>query len=264
MTKIWKEKIPEYWYYFGNRLVEISDINEGAYVLDIGSGRGTSLLPAARKAGPRGLVIGVDNWDRNAKGTAKEIKQHNLDNAFIIEMDASRLGLRENLFDFVLSGFAYVYCSFEDLYSMLKSGGKIAVSSWKWQEDSEWMGEMVKKILPEKEYEDLSDMGMPSDDGRPWVYYRDSDEALGALLRNAGFKNIEMLTEENTYIFEDEKEWWSKMGWIGWQGYIKKIENMGPEMFGKFKDYALEMIRKYKKPDGIHYSRAVLLAVATK
>jgi ubiquinone/menaquinone biosynthesis C-methylase UbiE len=100
MTNIWKKKAAEYWACFGKRLVEHADINEGACVLDIGSGRGTSLIPAAMKVGKVGYVVGVDNWEPFVKGIALEIKQHRLHNAAIINMDAERLGFKENCFDF--------------------------------------------------------------------------------------------------------------------------------------------------------------------
>jgi O-methyltransferase/aklanonic acid methyltransferase len=67
MTRIWSRPIgvidlegPDYWDYFGVRLVEHAAILPGARVLDIGCGTGSSLFPAAEKAGPAGAVIGVD------------------------------------------------------------------------------------------------------------------------------------------------------------------------------------------------------------
>ena len=41
---------PRYWDKFGHRLVELSHIEEGNYVLDIGMGRGASLFPSKRKS----------------------------------------------------------------------------------------------------------------------------------------------------------------------------------------------------------------------
>ena len=67
MARIWARPIgvsdldgPDYWDYFGVRLVEHAAIPPGAHVLDVGCGTGASLFPAARKTGPRGHVIGID------------------------------------------------------------------------------------------------------------------------------------------------------------------------------------------------------------
>jgi hypothetical protein len=51
---------PNYWQYFGTRLVDLAEIAGGATVLDIGTDDGSVLSPAAKKAGVHGLGIGVD------------------------------------------------------------------------------------------------------------------------------------------------------------------------------------------------------------
>ena len=67
MSRIWSRPIGEsdldgidYWEYFGLRLVEYAAIPPGAKVLDVGCGTGSSLFPAAEKAGAAGHVIGID------------------------------------------------------------------------------------------------------------------------------------------------------------------------------------------------------------
>lgn len=51
---------PDYWEYFGLRLVEHADIHPGAKVLDLGCGTGSSLYPAAEQVGKHGQAIGID------------------------------------------------------------------------------------------------------------------------------------------------------------------------------------------------------------
>jgi O-methyltransferase/aklanonic acid methyltransferase len=51
---------PDYWDYFGARLVEHAAIASGDRVLDVGCGTGSSLFPAAELAGPKGYVVGID------------------------------------------------------------------------------------------------------------------------------------------------------------------------------------------------------------
>jgi O-methyltransferase/aklanonic acid methyltransferase len=67
MTEIWSRpvgisdpEVPDYWAYFGVRLVEHAAISPGARVLDVGCGDGSSLFPAAKKAGARGHATGID------------------------------------------------------------------------------------------------------------------------------------------------------------------------------------------------------------
>ena len=67
MERIWSRPIgvsdldgPDYWDYFGVRLVEHAAIPPGARVLDVGFGTGSSLLPAAKRTGASGYAVGID------------------------------------------------------------------------------------------------------------------------------------------------------------------------------------------------------------
>jgi O-methyltransferase/aklanonic acid methyltransferase len=67
MQRIWSRPLgetnldgPDYWEYFGVRLVDRAAIYPGARLLDIGCGTGSSLFPAAEKTGARGYAIGID------------------------------------------------------------------------------------------------------------------------------------------------------------------------------------------------------------
>jgi len=51
---------PDYWDYFGIRLVEQAAIPPGAKILDLGCGEGSSLFPAAERAEPSGYAVGID------------------------------------------------------------------------------------------------------------------------------------------------------------------------------------------------------------
>jgi len=51
---------PNYWDYFGARLVEHADIHPGTLLLDVGCGIGSSLFPAAKNTGSRGFAYGID------------------------------------------------------------------------------------------------------------------------------------------------------------------------------------------------------------
>ena len=67
MERIWSRPIgvsdldgPDYWDYFGVRLVEHAAIPPGARVLDVGCGTGSSLVPAAKRTGANGYAVGID------------------------------------------------------------------------------------------------------------------------------------------------------------------------------------------------------------
>jgi ubiquinone/menaquinone biosynthesis C-methylase UbiE len=68
MARLWSRQIgvtdldgPSYWVYFGAKLVEYADIPQGASVLDVGCGGGSSsLFSSAEKTGSTGYAVGID------------------------------------------------------------------------------------------------------------------------------------------------------------------------------------------------------------
>jgi O-methyltransferase/aklanonic acid methyltransferase len=50
---------PQFFTHFGRRFVDLAEITPGARVLDIASGRGAILFPAAEQVGTDGSVIGI-------------------------------------------------------------------------------------------------------------------------------------------------------------------------------------------------------------
>ena len=51
---------PPFFQYFGKELVNFAQVPPGARVLDVATGRGAVLFPAAEKVGQEGEVIGID------------------------------------------------------------------------------------------------------------------------------------------------------------------------------------------------------------
>ena len=82
---------PKYWNDFGNRLVELSRINKGAKVLDIGMGRGASLFAAIDKIGKDGYAVGIDNSKVMVSETHKDILNKKICNAEVKNMNAQNL-----------------------------------------------------------------------------------------------------------------------------------------------------------------------------
>ena len=99
---------PGYFAYFGRRLVELADIRVGACVLDIASGRGAVLFPAAARVGTGGEVVGIDLADAMARATSGEAARRGL-NARVSVMDAEELTFPDESFDYVTCGFGMMF-----------------------------------------------------------------------------------------------------------------------------------------------------------
>ena len=76
---------------FGNRLVAKMALVPGASGLDVATGKGAVLLPAARRVGPKGHVTGIDLSSKILHEAEKSARANRLTNVELRKMDAERL-----------------------------------------------------------------------------------------------------------------------------------------------------------------------------
>lgn len=234
--------------HFGKRLAERADIREGASVLDLGMGLGSSLFPAAERGGDTGQIIGIDISEERVKGTYEKIKERGITNVQVIQTDARNLVFKDGTFDVLLSGFSYIYSTLEEIRRVLKEGGKFGLTTWDTLEDMEWMAESLRKYMP-----------VDSKD----VYHQDTPEELRTLLKEAGFRDVTVLTERKEFAYANEEHWWKDVCDSGWRSHLKKIEDMGWNL-EDFKKETFKGLQKYRRAHGIPFNVSVRFAFGIK
>ena len=117
----------------GEELVETLGIEPRMKVLDLGSGDGTTALPAAQRGA---VVLGVDIAENLvAAGNARAVKA-DLDNLRFQQGDASRLtGIADSSFDLVVSIFGAMFAPrpsdvASEMVRVTKPGGRIVMGNW--------------------------------------------------------------------------------------------------------------------------------------
>lgn len=253
---------PRYWDSFGNRLVELADIKEGSQILDIGSGRGASLFPAAKKVGTHGYVTGIDLSEGMVRETLADIGNQRVHNATIIQMDAEKLDFNNSYFDNILCGFALGALLQSDnkldgVLRVLKNNGQVGFSIWGVQEDNKWLVALGNKHLNMNPTipNNKNDFNDPAFDVCKWV---------STILTEAGFKSIHTYAEIENVIYKDEEEWWNEMWSNGVRYTLEKLKNMGNDKVQNFKSEAFEGLQKYKQDNGICFKRSVVYAFGRK
>ena len=191
----------------GKRLVEMADIQPGHRVLDVAAGRGALLFPAAKKAGPKGEVIGIDLADSMVRETSAEIAARRIKNARIVKMDAENLEFPDNLFDRVLCGFALFFFpnlegTLAEFRRVVKPAGRLVVSTfaegggpWGWYEDL------------------VSAYGISSRDKELGSFVTDDLDQpahLKEVLERAGFSKVKVAEEEYVETYPDAAAWWDQ------------------------------------------------------
>lgn len=256
---------PKYWGYFGNRLVELSSINEGARVLDIGMGRGASLFPAISKVGKAGYVIGIDNSEIMVRSTYKDILERNIYNTEVKNMKAEKLDIEvdsfdNDSFDNVICGFGIGYLLLSEnklkgLKRVLKKGGQAAFSIWGVQKDQKWLTEIINKYL----HTDLQNPNKQSD-----IPKFDNVEDVTRILYASGFNNIKAHEEDFDVVYMDKEEWWQEMWANAVRGIFEQVEELGCDIFKEFKLDIFNGLERFYSGDGFHFNMPVIYAFGEK
>jgi SAM-dependent methyltransferase len=117
----------------GEELVRTLEITEGLKVLDLGSGDGTTALPAARLGAD---VLGVDIASNLVAAGNERAQRAGLTNLRFQEGDASDLNeLEDDSFDLVISIFGAMFAPrpfdvAKELVRVTRPGGRIVMGNW--------------------------------------------------------------------------------------------------------------------------------------
>ena len=130
--------------YFGERLVELAGVADGDRVLDVACGRGASLVPAARRAGATGHVLGVDLSAEMVAAAAQELTAAGVRGEARV-MDAEHLDLVDAAYDVALCGFGVFFfpepeAAMAEIFRVVRPGGVVALSTWG-VDDERWSWE---------------------------------------------------------------------------------------------------------------------------
>jgi ubiquinone/menaquinone biosynthesis C-methylase UbiE len=243
------------------RLVEQAELEPGQSVLDVATGTGAVLLPAAERVGPAGRVVGVDLSEGMLARAAQRVQERALTNVRLERMDAERLELEAASFDRVLCGwglflFPEPHRALAECHRVLKPGGKLLATTggMRFEAASLWVLDVVEKHWP---------AGMPIPP-RPTLRFTRPGDLVDALA-GAGFSSIRVVEGSFDFVFPGEDEWWAWLNSISARAYLDLIEKTrGPEGLMRLKGELLERVRGSRQADGIHLPTDQLTAIATR
>src|SRR5215475_13560812 len=124
-----------FWDYFGRRTIELASLPQGSRVLDVCCGAGASALPAAEAVGPKGNIIGVDLATQLLDLARTKAIQRRLSNIEFEVGDMLSMRFPPASFEAVVCVFGIFFVSdmaktVSELWSRIRSGGKLAVTTW--------------------------------------------------------------------------------------------------------------------------------------
>ena len=224
--------------FFGELLVDLAAVGPGDSVLDVACGRGAALLPAARRVGGTGSLLGVDLSPEMVALAARALADEGLPGEGRV-MDAEHLGLGEASFDVALCAFGLFFfpdpeAAVAEVFRVVRPGGTVAVSTWG-PEDERWSWE--------------DDLLATLDAGRRAIV-RPFDDAteIAALLRGAGFTDVACRLEEREVRFADEDAWWAWKWSYSLRGVLEQQDEATLE---RLRRDAAERMQPHLEPTGL-------------
>lgn len=231
--------------HFGRRLVDAAGIQPGQRVLDVASGRGAVLFPCAERVGQTGAVVGVDLADEMVRATSAEAAQRGIP-ANLQVMDAERLDFADATFDRVLCGFGIMFFpdqlrALGEFRRVMKSGGRLAVLTWRVSQTSEIEAAMVE-------------LGMHRAKQPGWI--TEPDE-LSKLLTTAGFTSVSVEADSHVFRYAGVEQYWRQARGTGMR---RTLDELNPADTRRLRDVLTKRVNP-EEPNGFCSAATALIAV---
>lgn len=247
---------PSIFTHFGKRLVEHMHLAPGMRVLDVATGKGAALIPAAHRVGPEGRVVGIDLSDAIIQEAEHAVRMEGLTNVELLKMDAEHLEFPDQSFDAVTCSFALFFfpdieAALREMYRVCKPGGCLAITYFNKTPPpfSPGFPILIQQLIAYR-------VGMQTP--QPISH---TPQEVEALLNRLGFRLIEINNEINDIIYKSGEEWWSFLLTLASRA---SIMGMKEEMRARFKEEYLAKLRPMFGQDGLHMSLAIIYALAKR
>jgi SAM-dependent methyltransferase len=170
-------------------LVNPSIIGAGDRVLDIGCGTGRSTIEAARLAAD-GSALGIDLSSQMLAKAREQASAEGIGNVTFVQGDAQVHPFEPEAADIAISDTGCMFfgdpvAAFTNIGRGLRSGGRLALLSWRELEQNEWLTTVRGALALGR------DLPTPPPDA-PTPFSLADPERVTARLRAAGFRGIQL------------------------------------------------------------------------
>jgi ubiquinone/menaquinone biosynthesis C-methylase UbiE len=243
-----------FWNYFGGQTVERLSVQPGSSVLDVCCGAGASALPAAKRVGPGGKVIGVDLAKELLELARTKAARQHFGNIQFELGDMLSIRFLSESFDAVVCVFGIFFVpdmakAVQELWRLVRRSGQVAGTTegpnlFEPANTAFWRS--IKNVRAEL-YKGFN----------PWD--RISDPAnLEKILREGGVEAPKITAENRLHLISSAEDWWTIILGSRYRGTIEQLSASERE---RVKDANLAFIREAKI---FAIETNVLYALATK
>jgi SAM-dependent methyltransferase len=204
----------------GARAVARLGITPGMHVLDACAGTGAATIPAARRAGVTGRVIGIDTSARLLGIARARGRAHHLRNLRFVQADLLRLDAAPMSQDAVLCAFGLQHLDdpvrgLQRLWELLRPGGRLLVAAWGrnlFAPAHEALRDAIRAERPDLDADLL-----------PWHRLADERDLVSAF-EAAGVEDVEVMHEQGSQPIHSADDWWAMVLGSGYRALIERLD----------------------------------------
>ena len=258
--KKWNDYTMEFLKSSGEAIINELNIQKTDNVLDIASGTGEPAITIAGIA-EEGKVTATDLAQQMLEIARENAGQKTLTNFETIVADVSDLPFADNGFDKVSCRMGFMFfpdmqLAANEMFRVLKPGGRIATSVWFNPEKNLWMTGLMAIIKKNIETP-------PQDPDAPSMFRCAKPGLMKSLFEKAGFKNINEKEISGKTVYPDFEFFWTMMNEVA-APIVSALNNADEETRRKVKDQAELFAKQNSGENGIELDYCSLIISAEK
>lgn len=244
------------------RMLDLADISDGNWVLDIASGTGEPAIPAAQLVGESGCVIGTDLVDEMLLVARDKAKAQNVRNVEFQKVDGKSLNFDAASFDAVTSRWGLIFMpepqtSLQQMHHVLKDCGRLVVACWAEPERNPFFTHAMTILMKHMNVPKLPPKA-------PGVFAFADRNYLEDTLHRSGFQSVEI--EElsfNMIKARDGEEYWEIMKELAGP-IVQLTKQMDQATYDAFSEEVITSADAFKQDDKLSMIGTTWIARATK
>ncbi len=244
----------------GDAIIAALNIVEDDHVLDIACGTGEPGLTIALLA-HKGKVTGTDLANEMLEIAGENARNKKISNYETMVADVCELPFSNASFEKISCRMGFMFfpdmqLACDEMYRVLKQGGKMATSVWAAPDQNAWITNIMATI-------NKTMQPAPPPPGAPGMFRCAAPGMLKAMLEKAGFTNVKEQEVRGKLAYDDFDQMWEMMNEVAAPvvGALSKAD-AGTQQ--KIKNEVRENSKKYATGKGLEFDFGALVISAEK
>ena len=237
-----------------DKMAEYLKPKPGNRVLDIATGTGMVATAMAQAILPDGRVQAIDLSSGMLDKAYENLTRLGLHNIDLHEMDAEQLDFKSNYFDCASCGFGIFFmpdmlASLKEWQRVLKPDGRLLFTTFATGSFGEPLNLFIKQ---------LAELNISLDDNNQQLTEM---QACESILKQAGYHNVQIHSEELGYHLGSENDWWEIIMNSALRAAVSRLTAI---QFAQFRATHLAEVKKLKTDKGIWLDIHVIFSTGKK